>query len=159
MLNKKSYMQWSWILMITFFIAGIYNYYFGLLGIVCMILPIYHAFKGDGRIHCSHYCPRGSLFGRFLGKISINRPLPGFFRSSIFKNGLLVLMMTMFTLAIIHAHGDPEKIGFAVLRFMVVSSLIGAAMGIFFKPRSWCQVCPMGHATGIIKDLKETKVK
>jgi hypothetical protein len=28
-------------------------------------------------------------------------------------------------------------------------------MGVFFKPRSWCQVCPMGHATGLIADIKK----
>ena len=38
---------------------------------------------------------------------------------------------------------------------MFASFVVGVLMGVFFKPRSWCQVCPMGHATGLIADIKK----
>jgi hypothetical protein len=44
-----------------------------------------------------------------------------------------------------------ERIAFAVFRMMMASLAIGVIMGIVFKPRSWCQICPMGHATSLLK--------
>ncbi len=155
LLKKKSHMEWSWVLMVIFFALGIYNVIFGILGFLCMITPMVYAMKGEGKIHCSHYCPRGSLLGKFLEKISANRPLPSAIRTKWFKNLLLGMMITMLTIALIHADGDINKIGFALLRFMTLSFAAGIAMGVFFKPRSWCQVCPMAHATGIIENVKK----
>jgi len=150
-------MEWSWILMVLFFALGIYNVVFGILGFICMFTPMIYALRGQGKIHCSHYCPRGSILGKFLEKFSANRPLPGVIRKRWFKNILLGLMITMLTVALIHAHGDIRKIGFALLRFMSLSFAVGVAMGFLFKPRSWCQVCPMAHATGIIETVKKGK--
>lgn len=155
LLKKKSHMEWAWVLMIGFFLLAIVNVYFGLLGLLCMTTPMFHALKGKGKIHCSHYCPRGSIFGKFLPSLSKDRKLPDFMRTVWFKNVLLGMMATMLTIALIHSHGDPHKIAFALFRFMSVSFIVGLLMGIFFKPRSWCQVCPMAHATGLIKTAKE----
>ena len=76
LVKKKSHMEWSWILMVIFFVLSIVNIYFGILGLFCMLTPFIYTFKGHGKLHCSHYCPRGSLFGKYLQKISINKPLP-----------------------------------------------------------------------------------
>ena len=54
-----------------------------------------------------------------------------------------------------HSGGQIDKIAFALFRFMFASFVVGVLMGVFFKPRSWCQVCPMGHATGLITDIKK----
>lgn len=155
LLKKKSHKEWAWTLIVSFFVLAIVNVYFGLLGLLCMTTPMFHALMGKGKIHCSHYCPRGSIFGKFLPEISMDRKLPDFMRTKWFKNLLLGLMLTMLTIAMIHAHGEPRKIAFALFRFMSASFIVGIIMGIFFKPRSWCQVCPMAHATGLIKNIKE----
>ncbi len=155
----KSHQSWSWIIIVSFFILSVYNVYFGLLGIVCMIMPIFHALRGRGKIHCFAYCPRGSFLGRFLEKFSMQNNLPKFMRSKKFKNFLLTLMVAMLTLSIIHSGGQIDKIAFALFRFMLASFVVGVIMGVFFKPRSWCQVCPMGHATGLITDIKKTQNK
>lgn len=151
--NAKSIQSWSWILFIIFLALSIINYKFGLLGILCMSSPLYHAIKGNGKIHCSHYCPRGSLLGKFLSSISLNNKLPNWMRSGIFKNIILTTMLVMLSISMYHAnHGGFNllKTGFALFRFMIASSLVAIIMGIFFKPRSWCQICPMGHSTALI---------
>ena len=153
--KTKSHQQWSWIIILTFFALSVYNAYFGLLGIVCMTMPVYHAIRGRGKIHCSKYCPRGSFLGKFLPSISLNRNLPASFRTKKVKNILLTLMIAMLSMAIYHADGNIYKIGFALFRFMLSSFIVGIMMGVFFKPRSWCQVCPMGHATALITDIKK----
>lgn len=153
--KHKSHQGWSWIIIVSFFILSIYNVYFGLFGIICMTMPMYHALKGEGKAHCSFYCPRGSFLGKFLGKFSMQNTLPRFMRTKKFKNGMLILMITMLSLSMIHSGGQIDKIAFALFRFMFASFIVGILMGVFFKPRSWCQICPMGHATGLITDIKK----
>ena len=153
--KHKSHQSWSWIIIISIFILSVYNVYFGLFGIVCMTMPIYHALRGRGKIHCSAYCPRGSFLGKFLEKLSMQNNLPKFMKTKKFKNALLTLMVVMLSLSIIHSGGQIDKIAFALFRFMFASFVVGVLMGVFFKPRSWCQVCPMGHATGLITDIKK----
>ncbi|MGM0508700.1 MAG: 4Fe-4S binding protein [Fusobacteriota bacterium] len=158
LLQTKSHQEWSWAIIVGFFSLGIINYWFGLIGLACISLPLIHALKGKGRIHCSHYCPRGSFFGKFLSKLSLNNALPNFMRTKRFKHILLGVMVVMFSFSMYHTGGNPYKIGFALFRFLLISSILGVVLGIFFKPRSWCQVCPMGHASYVVGKARQ-KVK
>ncbi|MTI47034.1 4Fe-4S binding protein [Sporosalibacterium faouarense] len=161
-MKKKSHMSWSWIFIVGFFVLSILDFRFGILGIICMTAPIYHALKGRGKIHCSHYCPRGSFLGKFLGKISLNNNPPKWMRGKLAKNILLIVMITLLTISMIHAKGDFSKIAFSLFRFMGSSFIVGILMGIIFRPRSWCTVCPMGYSTGLIKkkmDNRKLKTK
>lgn len=159
-MKKKSHMKWSWIFMVGFLTLSIIDFRFGILGFICMGAPIYHALRGRGKIHCSKYCPRGSLLGVFLKNLSFKRTMPRFMVTKTFKNGLLIVMLSVFTFAMYHTGGDPAKIAFAMFRFMTTSLIIGLLMGVIFKPRSWCAVCPMGHGTVLIdKQLKAKKAK
>ena len=153
LVKKKSHMEWSWILMVIFFVLSIVNIYFGILGLFCMLTPFIYTFKGHGKLHCSHYCPRGSLFGKYLQKISINKPLPTWMRRKWFKNFILLAMITAFSISLFHSQGDLKKISFGIFRLMAVSTIFGVLLGVFFKPRAWCQVCPMSHGTGMIDEL------
>ncbi|MFT5871240.1 MAG: hypothetical protein ACI8WT_000158 [Clostridium sp.] len=76
MTKKKSHQNWSWIIMVSFILLSISDIRFGLFGILCMTMPMHHAIKGRGKIHCSHYCPRGSILQKFLKEISFNNALP-----------------------------------------------------------------------------------
>lgn len=146
----KNHQNWSWILIVSFFVLSILDIRFGILGFVCMITPIYHSLRGRGKIHCSKYCPRGSFLGKFLSNFTFNNNLPKFMKTQWFKNILLAIMILMLTISIIHSGFVFEKIAFSLFRFMGVSFIVGIVFGIFFKPRSWCQICPMGHSTYLI---------
>ncbi|MBN1469894.1 MAG: 4Fe-4S binding protein [Fusobacteriaceae bacterium] len=153
--KENSKMSWSWVLMVLFFILSFINVYFALLGLICMLAPLYHTVRGRGKINCSHYCPRGSLFGKFFPYISFNNSLPNWMRSNLFKNLLLIFMFGMMTSGFILSNGSLYKISFTVLRLIIISTGIGIILGIFFKPRAWCQVCPMGHVTSALNRKKE----
>ncbi|MPN28169.1 hypothetical protein SDC9_175608 [bioreactor metagenome] len=158
--KRKSHQGWSWILMITFLTLSILDYRFGILGVVCMGAPMYHAIRGRGKVHCSFYCPRGSILGKFLKNISLNNNLPKAAKSNLVKNLLLTIMITLLTIALYHANHEGFnflKTSFALFRFMTISLLVGTIMGIIFKPRSWCQVCPMGHGTALIDKVVKCK--
>ena len=66
------------------------------------------------------------------------------------KNTVLLFMFSMLGYGIYKANGSIKGISFAVFRLIIMSTVVGTLLGIFFKPRSWCQVCPMGHITGVI---------
>lgn len=153
-IKAKSHMKWSWVIILTFFVLSILDIRFGVLGFACMAAPIFHALNGKGKIHCSHYCPRGSFLGKMIPYISFKNKLPKFMTSKTFKNGLLTFMILMFSFSLYHAGFNFNRIAFSVFRFMLASFIVGIIMGIIFKPRSWCQVCPMGHASGLIRDTK-----
>ncbi|WP_053955767.1 hypothetical protein [Inediibacterium massiliense] len=154
-MKHKSHLNWSWIIIVAFFVLSVVNIWFGLFGFVCMGMPIYHALRGRGKVHCSKYCPRGSFLGKFLPYISLNKTLPKFMRTKQFKNFLLILMITMFSISLYHSQLVPIKVAKAVFRLMFSSFMVGTIMGVIFRSRSWCQVCPMGHATFLIKNVKD----
>lgn len=154
MIKRKSHQNWSWIFMVSFILLSILDIRFGLLGILCLTAPIYHALKGRGKIHCSHYCPRGSILQKFLKEISFNNALP----LKVRKHGkkvLLPIMGILFSLSMYHAGPNINRIGFALFRLMTASLALGVVMGVIFKPRSWCQVCPMAYATELITKSKK----
>ena len=155
MKKRKSQQHWTWIIIITFFILGFLDIRFGILGFICMGAPIYHALRGEGKVHCSKYCPRGSFLGKFLARISMQRPLPAYLRTRKAKNIILTVMITVFSFSMLHTGFEFNKMAFALFRFMGMSFIIGIIMGVFFKPRTWCQVCPMGHGAGLITEYQK----
>lgn len=155
MKKPKSHMEWSWVILIGFLLVSIIDARFGILGVICIATPLYHAFRGRGKVHCSHYCPRGSLLGKMLARISLQNNMPAWLRGKTAKNALLSLMLIMFGISLYHAGFNYVKISFAIFRLMSASLVLGIVMGVIFKPRSWCQVCPMGYGTGIIKNYKD----
>lgn len=152
--TPKSLLGWSWIGILLFFALSFVDIRFALLGFLCMAAPITFALLGKGKVHCSHYCPRGSFFGRFLKSISLNHTLPRFMCTKAFKNGLLAFMAGAFAFCLYRMGFGYDRIAATLLRMMLVSFAAGTIMGIYYMPRSWCKVCPMGHAAGLIRDRK-----
>ncbi|NTW71736.1 MAG: 4Fe-4S ferredoxin [Eubacteriaceae bacterium] len=146
----KNIQSWSYVIILGFFILSFLDRRFGIFGLVCMGHPVYLALKGHGKAHCSKVCPRGSFFGNVLDKISMNNTLPKSWRTKKVKNGILVLMIFAFSWLSIRSGGGFVEIATVIFRMMFISFLIGTLLGIIFKPRSWCQVCPMGHGAYLI---------
>ncbi|MCK5780715.1 MAG: hypothetical protein KAH04_06815 [Psychrilyobacter sp.] len=143
LLKKKSIQNWSWIFLLSYFLLSKLHVSFGILGFVCMISPFIFAVKYKGKVHCSHYCPRGSFFGKFLSKISLQNNLFNWMRTTTFKNILLGAMVLSFASSLYGGWGTFSGIANAMTLMMFRSLLLGIFMGIVYKPRAWCQVCPM----------------
>lgn len=150
----KNQQNWTYIILLAFITLGIIDYRFGVLGFLCILAPILLAAMGHGKIHCSKFCPRGSLLGKFIKYINVNLNTPEFMKKKITKKVLLIWMFVMFGLSLYKAFQSPNvlyAVGFAVFRMMSVSLAVAIIIGILFKPRTWCQVCPMGYMTSMIK--------
>lgn len=152
-------MQWSWLFFISFFVLAIVDIRFALAGFLCMILPLFQSLRGKGRMHCMGYCPRGSFLKNALDRLSLKRPLPGFMKRDIFKHLLFAVMMAFFAFSLYMTNGNPALIGMAVLRMVIISSIVAVGLGIFYQPRTWCTICPMGHASKIITEKKRDKAR
>jgi len=151
LLKLKSIQNWSWLFLVTYFTLAKFNIYFGILGLVCMLMPLYFVIKYRSKVHCSHVCPRGSFLGKFLKKFTLHNNLPGWMRTSFFKDLLLTMMIFSFSISLYKARGSYIDISAVIVTMMFRSLILGIIFGIFFKPRAWCQVCPMSTGSDKFK--------
>lgn len=152
----KLWKKYSYIILITFMILGFFDFRIGLIAILCMVGPIIISlFKG--RFWCGNICPRGSFYDNVVSKFSSKRKVPGFLKSSLFRAAVTITMLTMFTLGMIKNWGDLYAMGFIFYRLIVVTTLIGIALAMFYNHRTWCNFCPMGSIAALISFFKNKK--
>ncbi|MGL4403184.1 MAG: 4Fe-4S binding protein [Fusobacteriaceae bacterium] len=151
----KKIFEISWVFIILFFALSILDYRFGILALICMITPIFFALKGEGRKGCNQFCPRGSLLSK-LSPISLRRTAPKWFFTSEMKIGVFLLIMGLFIHGLYFSWGDFRAVGKLFFRMVGVSTIISIILGIVYRERTWCVVCPMGNlATEIDKKLRK----
>ena len=152
----KSQQNWSWVFTISWMVAAQFWPVFGLFGFVCMFTPVVLSATGWGKMCCARICPRGSFLGIFTKHISLGLNMPKWMQTKLTRLILFSIMMGTFFGHL--AWTIPQ--GFAVtgehvLYFMETATLIAVLFGILFHPRSWCIVCPMGFAAGLIRDMRD----
>lgn len=98
MKGKKKWYEYLWIASTLYLILGFVNILFAWLGLICFFVPLGIAIIKGNKAYCNRYCGRGQLFellgGRF--KLSRNKPIPAFLRSSWFRYGFLIFFLVMF---------------------------------------------------------------
>lgn len=151
----RSIQDWSFIFLILFFVLSFIDRRFGILGLVCLAVPLILALLGYGRLHCSHVCPRGSFFGKVVSRISMERKLPPFFRTLEFRYAALVLMAMCLVGNVFRFYPDLTAMANGMFQVMTASFAVGTILGIFFKPRSWCTFCPIGFSASLIKEAQD----
>lgn len=91
----------------------------------------------------------GAFHERFLSFVSLKKPILPVFKSSWFRWLLFFLMMSLMFSRLYMAWGDPKAIGGVFQMMWILSTGIAIGLGLYFKPRTWCTVCPMGSFQGI----------
>lgn len=71
-------------------------------------------------------------------------PLPPALRSAGFRRGLCGFMLFCVINLLIRSGGGWEAAGRVFRGIYVLSLGVGTALGLYFKPRAWCAVCPVG---------------
>lgn len=150
---KKLYYNWNWILMILFLMLSIIEFRFGVLAILCILPAFGMAIRSRNRKFCAVSCPRGNFLQQFLSNWNKNFRPPSIFRNKIFKNIVFVLMFTLFIRELLATNGSIAQVGYVFFRFILSSTLIGLILGLIFRPRTWCQICPLGQGTQITGKL------
>ena len=148
--------KYSFILLIGFVFLGLIDLRFALAAVVCMIAPVVVSiFKG--RFWCGNLCPRGNFYDNVVSKFSNKKNPPKFFKSYYFRAVVLMIMMTMFTLGIKENWGNLYGIGMVFYRIIVVTTIIGIILSLFYNHRTWCNFCPMGTLASIVSKLRKNE--
>ena len=128
------------------------GYFWPLLGfIVIGLIAIFTLLAGKrGRLYCGWICPMGAFHERFLSLVSRQKPIPLVFKSSWFRWLVFMVMMTFMLSRLYVAWGDPEAVGSVFRTMWIISTGIAIGIGLYFRSRTWCTICPMGSFQGVI---------
>jgi len=103
------------------------------------------------RYWCGKLCPRGAFLDRLKSLVFFPaNPLPKIFKSEKFKIGFLVILMSFFirntilALMSIGEIGFWDRLGLAGVLMCALTTTIALGFALFYQPRAWCTVCPMG---------------
>ena len=127
------------------------GYFYPMLGFIVLgLITIFMILASKrGRFYCGWLCPMGAFHERLLSKVSFKNKIPLFIKSNWFRWVLFSLMMGLMFSRLLMAWGDAKAVG-AVFRLMwIVSTGLAIGLGIYYKPRTWCAVCPMGSFQGV----------
>jgi polyferredoxin len=143
-------LQWILVPMVPLVIIG--GYFWPYLGYIAIgfLLLLFVLVWFRGRYYCGWICPMGAFQERALAKVSGKRPMLPLFKKAWFKWLVLVLMMGLLTARLFMGGGDPEMIGATFVMMWTLSTGFAVALGLFWKPRSWCSFCPMGTVQGLL---------
>ncbi len=148
--------KYSFIVFFAFVVLSLFDFRIAIAAIVCMVAPIVVSlFKG--RFWCGNLCPRGSFYDHIVSKFSKNKKVPGFLKSNVFRAFMVVFMLSMFAFGIYKNWGSLYGIGMVFYRIIVVTTIVGIALSLFYNHRTWCHFCPMGTIASVISRLRNSK--
>ena len=148
--------KYSFTLLIAFLLLGLIDLRFAVAAVICMLAPVVVSiFKG--RFWCGNLCPRGNFYDNVVSKFSNKKNPPKFFKSYYFRAIILVFMMSMFTLGVKENWGNLYGIGMVFYRLIVVTTIIGIVLSLFYNHRTWCHFCPMGTMASIISKFRKSE--
>ncbi|MFZ5765014.1 MAG: 4Fe-4S binding protein [Thermodesulfobacteriota bacterium] len=130
-------------------IGGAIQPYLGYVA-VSMMLVMFIMTLFRGRFYCGWICAMGAFHERILSLISLKRPMLPVFKAGWFRWLLFILMMGLLTFRLIASEGDPRQIGATFVMMWSLSTGLAVFIGLIWKPRSWCSICPMATFQGVI---------
>ena len=152
MREKKNRRYWQMALAPLVPLVVIGGYFWPYLGYVAIAMLVFMLMLAlfRGRYYCGWFCAMGSFHERILSLVSRHKKMLPIFKARWFRWVVFVLMMSLLTSRLILASGDPGKIGAAFVMMWTISMGMGIGLGLIWKPRSWCSICPMGLFQGLI---------
>jgi ferredoxin-type protein NapH len=148
--------KYSFIVFFAFVVLSLFDFRIAIAAIICMIAPIVVSlFKG--RFWCGNLCPRGSFYDHVVSKFSNNKKVPRFLKSRLFRGFMVVLMLSMFAFGIYTNWGNLYGIGMVFYRIIVVTTIVGIILSLFYNHRTWCHFCPMGTIASVIARFRKSK--
>lgn len=141
-MKNKLHPYLFWILLIFLAVGAVYPV-IGVTALICMIAPVLMS-PYKGRYWCGNFCPRGSFYDTVIGKISPNKSIPVFFRSTGFRLFMIIFIMAVFAVQMYAAWGNLSAVGEVFVRIILLTTIVGIALGRIYHQRAWCSFCPMG---------------
>ncbi|MBU0926359.1 MAG: 4Fe-4S binding protein [Spirochaetes bacterium] len=122
------------------------GFYYPLIGFaVALVMVVALAMTlARPKSFCAYACPRGKALGLALRPFSRGKPLPRGFASPTSKRALCGFMMFCVIGNIARLAEAPQALGTFFWGLCVISLAAGVVIGLIYRPRAWCAVCPMG---------------
>lgn len=130
-------------------IGGLFYPKLGMFAFVCMMGSVLLSFY-KGRYWCYRFCPRGAFLDEFIARASFNKGVPAVLKTKVAKMFMLLFFIVMMSANAILSRGSLERFGKGIVTLLWVTTLISIVLGILFKARTWCIVCPMGTLSGLV---------
>lgn len=148
--HKRKKLQWLMTPLVPLVIIGGYIWpYLGYIAITLMALMMILALF-RGRYYCGWICAMGAFHERILSKVSLKKKMPPVLKKSWFKWTVFALMMSLLTTRLLLTNGDPRAVGAVFVMMWTLSTALAIGIGLIWKPRSWCSICPMGLVQGLL---------
>jgi len=142
--KKRRYLQLSTVLGLPLVAIGGWFYpVLGFLLLGCMIAGVGIAFY-RGRAWCDWMCPRGSFFDLLFSSVSPQKRIPSFLRGKIFRSFMLGMIFLVLGTQLYLAWGRFDQMGLAMVRVLTATTIAGIMLALFYHPRTWCHICPVG---------------
>ncbi len=147
--NRKN-LQWLMAPLVPLVIIGGAIWpYLGYIALTLMAVMIVMALF-RGRYYCGWICAMGAFHERILTKVSLKKKMPPVLKKTWFKWTIFALMMSLLTTRLLLTNGDPRAVGAVFVMMWTVSTALAIAIGVIWKPRSWCSICPMALVQGFL---------
>lgn len=111
-------------------------------------------FGAKPRVFCSRLCPRGKALGFALKPLSRGRPLPLRLRSPRLRRGICGLMLFCVAGNLVRGSLSATTAGNVFWLLCLVSLGAGILLGILYKPRAWCALCPLGTLQDTVREVR-----
>ena len=140
---KGPYRYISLLFIITVAVGGYFQPLLG-LAVPALILTALISNRRSSRYFCANLCPNGRVLSFSLSGVSGRRSLPRFLFSAQARRALCGFMIFCIVNLLVRSGGGVEQFARIFWAVYLLSIGISFAMGSWFKPRSWCAVCPVG---------------
>jgi len=156
MSNKREFVQnvASLVFVLLIAIGGFFQPLLGFAVALLLLVAIVMNFRRH-RSFCSKVCPRGRALDFALQHVSRRQPLPAFLRTLGSRRILCGFMMFCVIGSSVRLYSNIPALGAFFWSLCIISLSAGVVLGIFYKPRAWCAVCPMGTLQDTLGGRKE----
>lgn len=139
--GKKKYLSIFFVLGV-----GIGGYFFPLIGllVIGLIALAIGLNIRRTRYFCGQVCPNGASLSAVLTPVSRKYKLPKFLYAPEFRRALCAFMLFCIVNLMVRFGNSWAQVGRIFWSIYVVSLGLSYSIGLFFKPRAWCAICPMG---------------
>ncbi|HUX38409.1 MAG TPA: 4Fe-4S binding protein [Rectinemataceae bacterium] len=149
----------SLLFVLTVAAGGFFFREFGLALAALMVTAIVLAVSSPKpRSFCSAVCPRGRALGFALRPISLGLSLPRFLSSRAFRRflcGTTMFLVFMSLFQVAPGVSVAEWAGMVFWTLCLVTLSLGLILGIVFRPRAWCAICPLGTLQDTIREARQ----
>ena len=139
-------------------VAGISvaGYFFPAAGlfVIAMMVTALVINSRQSRGFCTSVCPNGRSLSALIPNRTNGKSLPKLMAAKEFRRALCGFAMFCMLNLSLRSGGALAGIGRVFWMIYLASVGISFVMGVVFKPRAWCSICPMGTLQDSLRSIR-----